>query len=185
MAKLKDILVNAPEATGICCPYTGKPLAIYMRISTGVVTFSAPRALSLAVPWDDRDQLLKCASYRNGEPVEGASAVCAYTGAPLTLTETPDGKFYMAGAFNPRGAHLGLQRFIGLLSRREPPETPPRATLPVDIATAPDEGQVFELPQEAHERTERAAEEFVRNTGIDRTVRVSMAKKPKRSRRSR
>lgn len=185
MSHIKDVLVTAPEAVGITCPYTGRPLDVYMRIVSGLVTFSSPDALSLAVPHADRDELLRKARLRNGVAgPKGSEAVCAYTGNAIAVETTPDGKYYMKGAFNPRSAHMGLYRFLAKLSRGSVDlQTPPPCTTVPDIPTDLDEDQRFEIPQDAHERTEKAAEQFVRSTGIDRTVRVSMATKPRKTRK--
>lgn len=189
MAHIKDVLVTIPEAVGILCPYTGRPLDVYMRISSGLVTFSAPKAMSLAVPYTDRSELLKVAGLRDGVAgPEGAETVCAYTGANLVVETTSDGRYYMRGAFNPRSAHISLPKFLSILSRNAVNLSAPLPcrTIP-EIPTEVDEDQKFEIPQEAHERTEKAAEQFVRSTGIDRAVRVSMAtksrKKPKGARK--
>lgn len=185
MSRIKDVLVTAPEAVGITCPYTGKPLDVYMRIASGFVTFSAPEAMSLSVPYASKAKLLKDARLRNGVVgPEGSEAVCAYTGNVITVETTPDGKYYMRGAFNPRSAHTNLYRLLAKLSRGAVDlQTPPPCTTVPEIQTELDEDQKFEIPQEAHERTEKAAEQFVRSTGIDRTVKVSMATKPRKSRK--
>lgn len=184
MSLIKDILVTAPEAQGIKCPYTGKPLDIYMRISAGIVTFSAPEALSLAIPWPSVADLREAAAMRDGSPAEGPGSVCAYTGAPIEVVETEDGQYYMKGAFNPRRSYLSLQKLLKDLSRGAVvTEAPPTAETIPEIQTELDEDQKFEIPQEAHERTERAAQQFVRSTGIDTSVSVSMAGGSRKSRR--
>lgn len=183
MALIKDILVMAPEARGITCPYTGHPIDVYMRVASGIVTYSAPYAVSLAVPHDSREELLRLAATRRGvQGPEHYAETCAYTNRKVTLRETPDGKFYMEGAFNPRMASMNREGFLKTLSCGAVNVSKPLQckTVP-EIQVGLDEDQKFDLSQDVQEMTEKAADQFVRGAGIDNSVKVSMATPSKKS----
>lgn len=122
MSKVIDVVVTAPEASGVRCPFTGDPMEIHMVVQPGGVMFSAPDAFTLSEPVESYERLLLRATTRNG--VSGAvpsnaTPLCPYTGEALRLRELPDGRVCFVGGFNPRAGFKTLGEFLYRATMRD------------------------------------------------------------------
>jgi hypothetical protein len=122
MSKIVDVVVTAPEAAEVKCPYTGKRMEVHMVVQPGSVVFSAPDAFTLSEPVGTMEELLLRASMRNGmtgSVPKGATQRCPYTGKTLRIREMPDGRVCFVGGFNPRAGSPSLGEFLYYATMRD------------------------------------------------------------------
>ena len=120
MANPIDVLCTAPEFKALTCPYTGKPLEVYMLIFPGrAPMFHAPDAYAPAIPFPSVEL-----AYRRWNRVGGIEGLksdkpitCAYTGKVLAAASSPDGH-YFTGGFDPR-MFYPREEFLKLASSRD------------------------------------------------------------------
>ena len=166
--------VTTARATGIKCPYTGRTLDVYLTVVNGSVLYSCPDAFTPSEPVDSLETLQDRASMRKGVAglADGVKEpVCAYTGKPLRLVMTPDGKYCYVGGFNPRRAFPDLDKFLYYLTMRngvasrELPSDKPVAEKPAPLAkelpgavTKPSDDTLVAMENLAAQHMERATQ---------------------------
>ena len=176
---MKSVVVTVSEASGLTCPYTGKPLVVHMNVAPGSITFNAPDAFCAQEPCESFDVLMRRLSMRNGVEgiVKGGDAMKdPYTGKPFRVRDLPDGKVAVCGGFNPRAARMSVEEFAYYASMRDgvTDRMMPTAAEPVTGAKesrekpqAPSHGPSDELRQ--------ACLESVLSSGIPKPMSVSMS----------
>lgn len=127
---MKSVVVTVSEASGLVCPFTGKPLVVHMNVAPGSITFNAPDAFSAQEPCSGFDALMRRLSMRNGvEGIAKGGDVMRdpYTGKQFQIRDLPDGRVAVAGGFNPRAAKASVEEFAyyasmrGGVTERKPP----------------------------------------------------------------
>lgn len=189
-----DILCTAEEFRSLVCPYTGRPLQVYMLIVPGQrPMFHAPEAYAPAIPYESKETSYRMWNRKNG--VEGLKSdtpiVCAYTGEPLRPMSDPHG-FWYSGGFDPRRFYP-REDFLRLASSRNG-VSPREVEEPTRIeASAPDMKPVFphridkpELSDEAIHIAEKAVATVkdILPTQASTTVSMSVSSKRVRSKRN-
>lgn len=100
-----DVKCNAPEFRDLTCPYTGKPLEVYMLVTPGCSPkFHVPNPpYTIAQPYETAEKAYEMWNRVNG--VGGLKAgqpiTCAFTGKALTVHKCSSG-YYYSGGFDPR-----------------------------------------------------------------------------------
>lgn len=163
MALVNDITVDIPEAQGIKCRFTGRPMRIVAHICEGTVTYSVPKSFTLYEPQSSVEELYRRASMRNGfaGAVDGEELLTdPYTGKRMSLKETPDGRFYFDGGFDPTCATLSLPGLIQRLTGKTVGEPPKAESVEHPGDMTPDDSDLAHKAVE--DLTEEAAEKMVR-----------------------
>lgn len=183
MSSVRSVKVTAREASGVVCPFEGRPVEIYMHVQPGSITYSAPHAFSLQVPVEGLERLVDKATMRNG--VAGAVGKSGlpkdpYTGETLSLRDFGDGRYCYTGGFNPRAARESLEELVYFLKMRDgkSPAPRPESLPPVTSVTEKPVAKPHDI--ELSEETLRAATEAVVMSGKFEnrtTVHVSRGRK--------
>ena len=163
MALVSNIVIECPEAQGIKCKFTGRPTKIVAHVCEGVVTYSVPKAFSLYEPQASIDLLYQRASMRNGLMGVVDKEQCLidpYTGKQMTLRETPDGRFYFDGGFDPACASLSLPDLIRNLTGRTVESAPEAVSIEHPGDMTPDDSDLAH--KQVEDLTEAAAEKMVK-----------------------
>lgn len=137
---MKSVKVTVSEASGLVCPYTGRPLEVHMNVAPGSITFNAPDAFCVQQPVDSVEILLDRLSMRNGVAgsVSGDAMMRdAYTGEILRIRDLPGGKVAAAGGFNPRAAKQSVEEFAYYASMRAGVPSRPRPPSPEPVMKTP------------------------------------------------
>lgn len=182
MATVNDIVIECPEARGIRCRFTGRPMEIVAHVCEGTVTYSVPKAFSLYEPQASVDLLYQRASMRDG--MMGAvdrdeCLVDPYSGKRMSLRETPDGKFYFDGGFDPTCATMSLPELIRGLTGKVVDAAPEATSIEHPGDLTPDDSDLAHVQVE--DLTEEAAEKMAKvipGATRGRTT-VSMSRKGK------
>ena len=165
MSRVNHVKLTCPEVQGLKDPFTGRDLVVYAHVCDGVVTYSAPDATSLRVPQLTVERLMKRASTRDGlvgAADEDERMKNPYDGEPLLLVTDDDGRYLLAGGFDPTLGCLDLSVFVKKASRGTRDfGRPPMATSVVDIPDlTPDDSDA--VHKVVDEETEKAAHEIVK-----------------------
>lgn len=184
---MKSVVVTVSEATGLTCPFTGKPLVVHMNVAPGSITFNAPDAFCAQEPRADFETLMRRLSMRNGVEgaVEGGSAMKdPYTGKPFQVREMPDGKVAVRGGFNPRAACLSVEEFAYYASMRGgvTDRKPPAPQVPVTGARERRKPKPA-APQGPSDELQQTCLDSVLASGFEKPTVVSMSTAKKGGRR--
>ena len=164
-----DVIVTAPAARDLVCPFTGKRLVVHMYIKPEGFIFCAPDAFTLSEPVDKIDTLYRRASMRNGVEgmaTQGLRNIDPYTGSPLRLRTLEDGRVSLVGGFNPRSACTSLEEFVYKASMRDGKTDIPVPQVTQRVA-APEKPKHIAKPKdiELSEDALRVADAAVRKSG--------------------
>lgn len=100
-----DIKCTSHEFTNLTCPYTGKPLEVYMLVTPGrAPLFHVPNPpYTVAQPYESAEK-----AYEQWNRVDGVGGLktgkpvtCAYSGALLSVKRSDYG-YYYEGGYDPR-----------------------------------------------------------------------------------
>lgn len=160
MAQVYNVAITCPEAQGIRCPYTGESLTVVAHVCEGIVTYSVPDAFTPAKPVVSLDELYALASRRDGrdEAVDNEGAlVDPYSGRRMEVRETSDGRFYLAGGFDPTCATMSLPALTAGLTGRKVDAAPKAESVEHVGDMTPDDSDlahkaVEDLTEEAGEK---------------------------------